>query len=1024
MVSYLVANPPHRFARELLANLLWESLEPDYARNNLSVTLNALRNAFHSRDRQPLIQADTQWVALNPENFRADVLEFENALQRARATTDLAQQYEHLALALSLYQGEFLLGLYDTWIIERAAELQAQCLHALERLIQIDSERGYTERVCEWLTKKVQLNPLDEEAAARLMELHLQARQYAVAAQLGAAWQEQYRRLTGEPPPASVRALWQQAQRRLTGGLEVGLSVRVARSTLPTALPPLPPTRFVGREREMARLAELLRHSTRACITIVGLAGVGKTRLALEMAHQLAADGETPIHWVALSAISNAAQLVPHLIQTLGLAPTHDLLETLQRYCTQNCPLLFLDNFEHLLPDGAYAVAELLRRVSVLRLCITSRLPLRIEGETIFALTPLACDATADCSALTLFIERARQVVPQFELTEQNCSDLHALCRQLDGIPLALELAAARLDALTPAQMLERIHERLHWLRARRRDIEPRHSTMQSVLATTVALLPLRSRRLLAQLSLLPETWTMQQACMISGLTLSQLEETLLPLQDACLIQRVGEAPTRYRMLETVREFAQSLLNEVTRRAAERRLCAWALRTALDRAKDAYTAQLPDWLAFWDEARPLLMRALTALEQAGKLHEAARLMRATERYWYLRPLHDDALNRLQRWLDSGRLAPYDAIEVRLMQMRLLVETGRFHQAQPVAHALRQVDRRDPRRSWAMFWIVRVAMALHDTPTTQRYWRQLRKRFPCDADVHMHYNLHYLMPYFEHVDDILRWREEGIQLAQQLGDPVLLGYALEALIEPLMIFGEYTRAMRYLNEAQRLYMQLGDVLHLHRVQHVQASCWLQQGELAQAQQLLETCAERERQLGLSPFFTRWLQVYLWREQGELAQAMESALAEATAQELEQNWLGAGHMLEQAALCAYTQGDLETALRYAADAQRLLERGVASQHMPFQDVHCAYLRACAGDHEALEWLEQRVRECQAHNWRPEQAIALQYLAEAYARQGNTERARTALQEAIQLNQAMGRKLALQKCRNLPQPGHEAI
>lgn len=1016
LLGYLIAHPPHRFARDMLADLMWGDMPIARARNNLSVALNTLRSVFNRIEGAPLIEADGQWIGLNPDRFLADVLEFEQALQLARMLSDSAQQYERLAFAVNLYEGDFMAGFYDAWVIERAAALQAQCLNALEQLVQIATERGDSEAVQLWLVKRVSVNPLDSDAVVQLAGAYLGARQYEAAAQLMEVWCARYQQLTGEAPPTHLQQLVGEVRRRIQPAAGI-VAVRPDKPALMQVPLPAPPrNRFLGRERELSHLLEWLTDPSYACITITGLGGVGKTRLALEAARRLQTQANLPVYWVALTAIDDARFIVSLITETLRLPSIGNPLDALQRFCAENRPLLFLDNFEHLLPEGATVIANLLRQVPALRLCITSRIPLRIEGETLFTLTPLNCTDAPDCPAVRLFVERAQQVAPGFVLSESNRALVQALCRHLDGIPLALELTAARLGTLTLEQMLERVRERLRWLRSRRCDIEPRHSTMLGVLETTVALLPRASRRLLGQLSLLPDVWTLEHACAITGAAPDALAEMLTLLCDVSLIVRVSDMPARYRMLEIVREYAESLIEAPSRRCAEDRLCAWTLRVALARAAHARTAKLPEWLAFWDEARPLLRRTLEVLEQRGRLRDAVRLLKATERYWYLRPLYEDALQRLQRWLDSGVLAPRDAIDARLLQMRLLVETGQFQRAQPVAEALRAVERRDPRRNWALFWIVRVAMALKDTATLQRYWRQLRKRFPCTTDPHMHYNIHYLLPYMEEVDDILTWREEGIQLARQMDDPILLGYALEALIEPLVIFGEYTRALRYLDEAQRLYTQLGDALHLHRVHHVQANCYLHLGELERAQQLIETCAEQERQLGLSPFYTRWLQVELWRWRGELVRAKEFALAEAAALELEQDWLGAGHMLEQAALCAHEQGDLDAALRYAADAQRLIERVVPLQPPRPVSVDCAYLRACVGDPDALEALEVRIQDCRAHRWRPSLALALQYLGEAYARQGERERARRALHEALQLNQAMGRTLALQFCQRL--------
>ncbi|MDW8186423.1 MAG: BTAD domain-containing putative transcriptional regulator, partial [Anaerolineae bacterium] len=160
LLGYLVVHPPHRIAREALADLLWGDMPAARARNNLSIALNALRSVFNRAESAPLIEADSYWIGLNPEQFMADVLEFERALQLARMLGDAAQQYEQLAFAVNLYEGDFLHGFYDAWVVEKAAALQAQCLSALEQLIQIDLERGDAESARLWMEKRVSVNPL------------------------------------------------------------------------------------------------------------------------------------------------------------------------------------------------------------------------------------------------------------------------------------------------------------------------------------------------------------------------------------------------------------------------------------------------------------------------------------------------------------------------------------------------------------------------------------------------------------------------------------------------------------------------------------------------------------------------------------------------------------------------------------------------------------------------------------------------------------------------------------------------
>lgn len=959
LLGYLITHPPHRFAREQLAHLLWEELPPERARNNLSVSLNALRRAFENAGERELILAAAQQVGLNPECFYADVLEFKRALQVARACSKPVEQYKHYTHVLSLYRGDFLPGVYDTWAIEQAALLQAGYLHALEQLVQIATDYGDAPQAQRW--------------HEQLQRFHLSE---------GASFAEPTHpaKRRGDEPPAPI---------------------------------PPPRGRLVGREVEIERLEALLAQSR--CVTIYGLGGFGKTRLALEVANLLQAQGAA-VHWIALTALSDARQIVPTLAQSLNLPATHNPLETLQRYCAQHRPLLFLDNMEHLLPDGAAVVAELLGAVPDVRVCITSRLPLRIEGETLFPLTPLACTGTPDNPAMTVFVERVRERDACFRMTEANRPLIHALCEQLDGIPLALELAATRWGALSLQQMLARVHRRMEWLRTRQPTVEPRHRAMQGVLDAVVAALPRPAQHAFAQLSLLPDAWDTETAAVATDLPHELLDAILATLCEASLIMRLSETPPRYRMLEIVREYGQARLSDRQRRGVENRLCAWTSRIATARATDAYTTRLPEWLAFWDERRPLLLLVLDWLEQRSAWHDAVRLLRATERYFYLRPLHEDALSRLNRWLEAGVLSTYDATEARLIQIRLLFETQQFHRAAPIAQTLMQLDRRDRRRGWSLYWQTQLAFILRDTPTVQRCWRQLRKRLAHRDDPQLHHAIYYLHGYLETLENPIEWREAGVVFARATGDPLMLGHALDALVEQLMFFGEYARALHFLDEAEQVYAALGNWLHWNRLQHARAQCHLQRGEFQQAQRVLDACAEQERQRGQSLHTTRWLQAQLLRWQGAPSEAIALALAEVAALEASRHWHSAAMLLETVALCAGDLGKWDDALNYCEQAMRLRAHEDDPFRTCFNRTLNAYCRARAGDPSAIPTLEWCQQFWAAHGWRPWRANTLFYLAEAYAHHGDYVRASAALQEAVALNEAMRRAPALQKCRKL--------
>lgn len=1024
LLAYLAVHPPHRFTREMLADLFWGDMEPTRALNNLSVALNALRHAFHHEQASPLLRSDARSVGLIPERFMADVLEFEHALALAKRASDTAQRYEQLSRAAHLYQGDFLPSVYDEWALQKAAALQGECLAALEQLTAVDLERGDTLQAQLWLQKTLSISPDDGDALCHLVELYLQARQYEAAAQVCGAWLTQRAEFAETALASRVATLLDEAQRgaqratRLTHtapdtrpdkpALLVAAAPHDNRSTLPT-----PRTRFFGRATEIAQLTERLRDASHACITLTGLGGVGKTRLALELARQLQTNGEAQVFWIALQPIASAEQILPTIIASLGLPVSVEPLTMLRAFCeARGSVLLFLDNLEHLLPDGASCVAHLLEQVPNLRCVVTSRTPLRIGAECLYPLTPLSCTLTPECPALQLFVDRARATAHDFRLTEQNRPVLHALCEQLGGIPLALELAAARLNTLSPKQMLERIGAKLEWLQVRRADLPERHRSLQGVLDATFDLLTPTARAIFARLSLVAGDWSLEQAHAVASprTSLTEMHTLVESLVEAQLVQRV-EA-NRYRMLEVVREYAQTRLTPQQRRTALQRLCAWTLREAAARAPHAYTAELPNWLAFWDGARPTLLQTLAALEEQQAYHQCLRLMHDTQRYWRMRHLYEDALQRLARLVESGKLSARDRVQAQLIRLRLLFETQQFHTALPLALELGALDRRHSQRGHALYWVVQLAFTLREMTLVNRHWNALQAYYPCEHDPELHHAIHYLKGYLSSVGDIVEWREAEYQFARRSGDPLLQLSALESLTESLMFYGDYDRLTRFLTETQTLCEQLGDRKHLIASRQSQAYCYIQLGQLEAAQQQVEIALALEHELGMRFDDGYLLQALLCRWRGEYEQGLQIALSQVARLEMRFDWHGAASMLDSAAQCAYELGDLDAARRHSDAAMRLRRREIDPARLHFTRTHQAYYHALQGDPDALNHLEQCLQFWRKLRWRPWQATTLYYLGEAYRQQGALERAREYLQESAALNRQMGRALALQK------------
>ncbi len=286
--------------------------------------------------------------------------------------------------------------------------------------------------------------------------------------------------------------------------------------------PPSPLTPLIGRERELALAASLLEHAR--LLTLTGTGGTGKTRLALELARLLAPRYPDGVHVVPLAGITMSDQVAPTVVQALmprsaGGAEPEDQL---RRHLADSHTLLVLDNFEHVL-DAAPFVASLLAFAPRLTIVVTSRAPLHLQGEQELPVPPLSlpagesltvASATA-AESVRLFVQRARAVHPDFSLTEESVQAVVDICRRLDGLPLAIELAAARVKLLSPPAMLRRLARSFDLLRTEGRDVAPRHRTMRDAIAWSHALLTPDQQRLLGRLSVFAGGFSLDSAAAV-----------------------------------------------------------------------------------------------------------------------------------------------------------------------------------------------------------------------------------------------------------------------------------------------------------------------------------------------------------------------------------------------------------------------------------------------------------------------------------------------------------------------------
>ena len=343
-----------------------------------------------------------------------------------------------------------------------------------------------------------------------------------------------------------------------------------------TALPG-EPTPLIGREREADVVRYLLAHSSSRLLTLIGPGGVGKTRLAVHVARSVADRYPDGMAWVELAPLGNPALVIPTIVRALGLQEPigGDPRETLRAWISERRVMLVLDNVEHLL-DAATDIAELLLACPELCILATSRAPLNIRGEQEYAVPPLELPPAgpvrahvdvATVSSVQLFIWYARQKQPSFAVTSENAPAVVDICRRLDGLPLALELAAARVRALSPPELLARLDHLLPFLTGGSRDLPQRQQTMRAAIGWSHDLLTPAEQVLFRRLSVFAGGWTLSAAEAVTAWRDVQVEDvvdllTNLVAQSLVVAVDISDSDSRYRMLEPIRQFAAQRVEE------------------------------------------------------------------------------------------------------------------------------------------------------------------------------------------------------------------------------------------------------------------------------------------------------------------------------------------------------------------------------------------------------------------------------------------------------------------------------
>lgn len=443
----------------------------------------------------------------------------------------------------------------------------------------------------------------------------------------------------------------------------------------PTNLP-TQPTPLIGREQELVDVASLLRREEIRLLTLSGVGGTGKTRLAVQLAADLLEEFPDGVFFVNLASIRDPSLVLATVAETLAVRERtgQSLEETLAEYLRERRLLLLLDNFEHVLA-GAPSLAVLLAAAPHLKLLVTSRAPLRLAGEQEYAVQPLELPdperlpevaALSQYEAVALFIDRARAVRVDFEVTNRNAPAVAEICVRLDGLPLAIELAAARVRALTPQALLRRLEQRLDLLIGGPLDAPARQQTLRAAIDWSYALLDQHEQRLLSRLSVFVGGCDLEAAEVVCGLDgrlgLDVLESISSLMENSLLVERDDQGgEPRYWMLETIREYAGERLEASRETEALRRRHAEYFLALAERAERSVHFVVPTGqeIGIADVSEERLARELPNLRTAlqwtfdeGELELAPRLAAAAALGWAVSSGYTEGRAWVARALDE------------------------------------------------------------------------------------------------------------------------------------------------------------------------------------------------------------------------------------------------------------------------------------------------------------------------------------------------------------------------------------
>lgn len=920
LVKLLAATPGHRLHREQILEALWPEADLHGASTAFYQALHFARRALEpdlaDRHSSAFLHLEHNLLELRaPGRLWVDADGFEEAAAAARATVD-PEAYRR---AVGLYAGDLLPDdLYEDSVATRRQHLRHTCLDLLAGLAQRLQSNDDINGAIAVLQRALQVEPASEEIHVSLVRV------YALAGMRERALL-QYRRLSeilerevGARPDPATRQLYEDiAGGRFPTGSDdgsraapvphrpVGPGVPLRARAAPRHNLPRQLTSFVGRRREIAEISDLIGRSP--LVTLSGAGGSGKTRLALEGATELASRYPHGVWWVFLAPLSEPALVPQAVASALGIReqPGRPVLDTLLDWLEPKTTLLLLDNAERLLAACATFVDAVLRRCPSVRILVTSREALRIEGEVAYPVSPLSLpavgglaslDMLAQSEAVRLFVDRAVAALASFRLTEHNAQAVLEICRRVDGIPLAIELAAARVRALSLEQIAFRLDDQVRLLADGRRTGLPRHQTLRATMDWSHDLLTGPEKVLFRRLAVFAGGFTLEAAESVGAgndLEPAYILDLLASLVLKSLVETEDRGvEIRYRLLEPVRQYA---LSKLKRTAEEPAIRARHRDFFIALAEGAHAGLIsPDRMSWQrrvetehDNIRAALQWSLATAE----FEQAFRLGASMARFWARHGYLDEGW----KWLQKLRQHESEVSPVARARMLVAVALLAFEIGDQVE-------------------VIVAEYALS-------VFRETGDRDEVESCLRLLGMIENERGAFDRAAAVL---DEAVAIAGQSGDAVREAEALRQRGYVEVRRGEYERGIPYLQRSLELLQQTGARRSVGFGLGHLAQAYLYQGHSQRAVPMLREAialVETAGQSTATAYFRNLIGLaLLWSGDYEAAKA-EYHRNLAYSDEIGHRWAVAQALIGFGAL-SIEKGDLQIAARLLAAAQTFL------------------------------------------------------------------------------------------------------